>query len=104
MQSGVHSSLHPNYHHQITYVKFILKIHYPPFYEREIWHYDQASVDHIRKAVDLFPWKRNIKKFQHKRYHLFLFNKAVKNIISNYIPHETVPCDDRDPLWISKNI
>ena len=36
MESGVHSSLHPNCYHQITYAKFNLKIHYPPPYEREI--------------------------------------------------------------------
>ena len=34
---------------------------------------------------------------------IFLFNEAVKNIISNYIPHETVTFDDRDPPWINKN-
>ena len=28
MESGVHSSLHPNCHHQITYAKFNLKIYY----------------------------------------------------------------------------
>ena len=37
MESGVHLSFHPNYHHQITFTKFSLKIHYPPHYEREIW-------------------------------------------------------------------
>ena len=26
----------------------------------------------------------------------------VKNIVSNYIPHETVTFDDRDPPWINK--
>ena len=26
----------------------------------------------------------------------------VKNIISNYIPHETITFDDRDPPWINK--
>ena len=36
MKSGVHSSLHPYCHHQITYSKFNLKIYYPPPYEREI--------------------------------------------------------------------
>ena len=59
MESGVHPSLHPNCHYQITYAKFNLKIHYPPPYEPEIWHYDQANVDHIRKALDLFPWKKH---------------------------------------------
>ena len=52
MESGVHSSLHPNCHHQITYAKFNLKIHYPPPYEREIWHYGKANVDHTRKAIN----------------------------------------------------
>ena len=35
---------------------------------------------------------------------VFLFNKTVKNIFSNFIPHETVTYDDRDPPWINKNI
>ena len=35
MESGVHSSLHPDYHHQITYAKFNLRIYCPPPYERE---------------------------------------------------------------------
>ena len=35
---------------------------------------------------------------------VFLFNKTIKNIFSDFIPHETVTCDDRDPLWINNNI
>ena len=38
MEFGVHSSLHPNCHHQIVFAKINLKICYPPPYEREIWH------------------------------------------------------------------
>ena len=60
MESGVHPSLNLNCHHQITYAKFNLKIHYPATSEGEIWHYDQANVDHIRKAVDLFPWGKKL--------------------------------------------
>ena len=26
-----------------------------------------------------------------------MFNKTIKNIMSNYIPHETITCNDRDP-------
>ena len=33
-----------------------------------------------------------------------MFNTIIKNILSNYIPHETITCDDRDPPWINKNI
>ena len=35
---------------------------------------------------------------------VFVFNKTIKNIFSNFIPHETVNCDDRDPPWININI
>ena len=54
MESGVHSSLHPNCHHEIIYAKFNPKIYYPPPYEREIWHYEKANVDHIRRSIDEF--------------------------------------------------
>ena len=33
-----------------------------------------------------------------------LFNQTIKNILCNFIPHETVTCDDRDPLWINSKI
>ena len=102
MESGVHSSFHPNCHHEIAYAKFNLKIHYPSPFEREIWHYDEANVDHIRKAVDLFPWVKTLRNLNINDM-IFLFNKTVKNIISNYIPHETVTFDDGDPPWINKN-
>ena len=29
-----------------------------------------------------------------------MFNKTIKNIMSNYIPHETITCDDRDKIKI----
>ena len=56
MESRVHSSLHSNCHHHITFAKFNLKIHYPPPYKREVWHYLKANVDHIRQAISDFPW------------------------------------------------
>ena len=33
-----------------------------------------------------------------------IFNDTILNIISNFIPHETIICDDRDPLWINSKI
>ena len=43
MESGVHSSLHQNCHHQIIYPKINLKVFFPPLYEREVWHYQRAN-------------------------------------------------------------
>ena len=85
MEFGVQLSFHPNYHHQITFAKFSLNIHYPPHYEREIWQHDLANVDHIRRAVDLFPWEKALQNLNINDI-IFLFNKMVKNIISNFIP------------------
>ena len=45
MESGVHSSLHENCHHQLVYAKFNLKVWYSPPYECEIWHYQHANID-----------------------------------------------------------
>ena len=38
VNSGVHSSVHANCHHQIVFGKFDLKTYFPPPYEREVWH------------------------------------------------------------------
>ena len=87
----------------ITYAKFNLKIHCSSPYEREIWHYGKANVDHIRKAINEFPWEI---KFENNNVNdkVHIFNATIKNILSNYIPHEKITCDDRDPRWINKNI
>ena len=33
-----------------------------------------------------------------------LFNRTIKNILRNFIPHETITCDDRDPPWINSSV
>ena len=33
-----------------------------------------------------------------------LFTQTFQNIMSNYIPHETITCDDRKPPWIDEKI
>ena len=54
MNTGVHTSLHVNCHHQIIYAKFNLKIQYPSPYEREVWHFQEADINLIRKVMDQF--------------------------------------------------
>ena len=95
MESMVHSSLHPNCHHQINYAKLNLKIHYPPPYEREIWHYEKMLIK--------FSWDRCFTNTSVNNK-LHMFNKTFKNIMSNYIPHETIICNNKDPPWINKDI
>ena len=54
LESGIYHSLDQNCHHQIIFAKFNLKVHYLSPYERTIFQYSQANVDHIQQAINLF--------------------------------------------------
>ena len=86
MESGVHSSLHPNCHHQITYAKFNLKIQ-----------------SNVRRSIDECSWERCFAN-PSVNNKVYIFNKTIKNIMYNYIPHETIICDGRDPPWVNRDI
>ena len=97
--SGAHSSLHPNCHHQIVFAKLNLHIVYPPPYLREIWHYREAKTGLIRQTIKEFNWERAFSNTS--------INEKVDtilNILSNFIPHEIIVCDDKDPPWFNSRI
>ena len=76
---------------------------YPPPYEREIWHYEKANADLIRRSIDQFSWDNRFSNIDvNQKVHLF--NQTIKNILYNFIPHENVVCDNRDPPWINSKI
>ena len=97
IESGVHFSLYPNCHHQMVFAKFDLRIFYTPPYKRNVWHFKQANIELIRQAIDNFDWNRASDIVNPNR-HVSVFNNTIFNITSNFIPHETINCDDRDPL------
>ena len=33
-----------------------------------------------------------------------VFNETIINIFENFIPHETITCNDKDPPWMKKQI
>ena len=101
--SGVHSSLHPNCHHQIVFAKFNLHIVYPPPYLREIWHYREANTRLIRRAIKEFNWERAFSNTSVNEK-VDIFNRTILNILSNFIPHETIVCNDKDPPWFNNRI
>ena len=103
MGSGVHSSLNENCHHHITFVKFNFKIHYSAPYEREVWHYQKAIVDQIRQAISEFPWDNRFANINVNEQ-VQLFTQTIQNIISNYIPHESITCDDSNLPWTDEKI
>ena len=103
MESRVHSSLHSSYHHQIVLAKFDLKIFYPPLYEREIWHFDKANADLIRRSINEFSWENKFSNTDANQI-VNLFNETIQNILSNFILYKAIFYDDRDPLWINSKI
>ena len=71
-------------------------MYYPPPSER-------ASVDQIQRATEQFSWEKSFRNLNFNEM-FSLFNRTIKNILSNYISHETIICDDKDPPWFNNNI
>ena len=94
--SSVQAFLHPNCHHQLVFTKFDLSIYYPPSYERTVWYYNRANSDLIQKAIDLFDWDRALHIHDVDKQ-VAIFSATLMNIMQNFVPNETIICDDRDP-------
>ena len=103
VDSGVHSSLHPNCHHQIIYFTFNLNICYPPPYQRLVWDYKKADPDSIRKGLYLVNWER---LFDQKCIdaQFATFNDTVLNIFRSFLPNKYIAIDDHDPVWMNETI
>ena len=103
IESGVHPPLHPNCHDQIVYSKFNFLIHFPPPYSRGVWHYKDTNTELIKRAIDKFDWQRTFLNTSVNEKEA-IFNNTFLNILSNFIPHETIICDDKDPPWFNNKI
>ena len=86
VESGVHPSLHP-----------------PP-YPWEIWHYQQENTELIRRAITDFNWDRAFLNTNVNERISIFSNAIMNNILSNFIPHETIVCDDKATPWFNKAI
>ena len=100
IDSGVHSSLYPNRRHQLVYAKFDLKVTYRPPCLQEVWHYKDDNIELIRRAIDKFNWTRAFSNTSVSEK----VNNTILNILSNFIPHEILRWEDKDPPWFNKNI
>ena len=101
--SGVQPSLSSMCHHQIIYAKISFKVYFPPSYNREVWHYNDAKINLIQRSINNFDWKRAFRNLSINEQ-VELFNTTLLNIFSNFIPHETIKCNPKDPPWINKHI
>ena len=63
----------------------------------------KVNVDHIRKTINCFQWEKSF-RYMNVNDMVHLFNRTIKNILHDSIPHEIITCDDRDPSWIDNSI
>ena len=66
-------------------------------YVREIWDYDKANIENIKKAVSNFNWNRAVE-------YLSVVEKFELLIFWNYIPNKKIKCNYGQPPWMTDNI
>ena len=103
INSGVHSSLHSNCHHQIVHSSFNLNIHYPPPYQRLTWDYKKASSTKTRQALESINWERLFHK-KDLNAKVIALNETILNVFRNYVPNKYISVDDKDPVWMNEII
>ena len=54
----------------------------------------------IRRPLNEFNWERAFSN-THVNEKVCIFNKSVLNVLSNFIPHETILCDDKNSPWFN---
>ena len=57
----------------------------------------------IRRAISQFNWD---KAFSNTNVNekVYIFSHTILNILSNFISHEYIMCDDIDPPWFNSKI
>ena len=80
--------------------KFNLKVCYPPPYSRQVWHLKEAETDLIRKELNDFNWERAFSNTNVNKK-ISILSKSVLNALSNFIPRETIICNEKDTPWFN---
>ena len=100
---GVDVSIFDKCHHNIIYGKINILVPLPPTYVREVWDYQKASIENIKKAISNFDGNKAFENLSLDEKVDFL-NKTLLNIFRNYIPIKKIKCGYRQPPWMTDNI
>ena len=76
---------------------------YPAPYEKTLWFHKKANPKLIRRTINEFDWIRALSNVIVDEKVCY-FTKTLLNIIHDFIPHEIIFCDVRDPPWINNEI
>lgn len=96
MESGVHVSLYSNCLHHIIYatIHLLTNVNYGTIRRLLIITSERQSNTFLETCHLKIQTLRNG----------ILFNRPIKNILSNYILHEIIICDNQDPPWVYNRI
>ena len=89
---GVDVSIFDKCHHNIIYGKINTYVPLPPAYVREVWDYEKANIENIKKAISNFDWNKAFENLSVDEKVDFV-NKTLLNIFRNYIPNKKIKCD-----------
>ena len=56
----------------------------------------------IKRAISDYPWRLNLNSNPDPNCQVTLFTETILNIMSNFIPNETIKITPKDPPWITK--
>ena len=93
---GVDVSIFDKCHHNI-------RVPLPPIYVREVWDYEKANVENIKKAISNFDWNKAFENLSVDEKVDFL-NETLLNIFRNYVPNKKIKCDYQQPPWMTDNV
>ena len=104
IESGTRPSLDNFCQHQITYCRMDFQLPPPPSFERKIWHCDRANISLIRRCISCFSWSDVLNKKPDPNWEAETFTEILLNIMTNFIPNETITVKPRNPPRITKPI
>ena len=65
-----------------------------------IRHYREAKTTLIKRAIKELNWERAFSN-TNVNEEVNVFNRTI---LSYFIPHEIIVCDDKDPTWFNNRI
>ena len=92
-------SLHTNCHHQINQVPLNIRSPPPPF-SRRVWHYDQAQVHLIKRAISDYDWitEYNLCSTD-PNLQVKHLTAVLNNVLTNFIPHDDATIKPKAHPW-----
>ena len=65
--------------------------------------YKDTKTELIRLSIAMFDCENTFLN-TNVNEKVAIFNRIILNILSNYVLHETIVCNDRDPPWFNDKI